>query len=185
MIDYLTRQARAIASAAVSPVEAAGNRFVGMIVGTAGFATLALVCLIGTVIFLSIALDLWLTQLYGPVIGALGAAGLYFVVTLLALVLLLARRAKPPVSKKNSPTPAEPAANTEAEEHASNFSAEVESTVAPFVAVLSELGLKREEVAVRLAAEASKQMGPLTLVGLALIVGFLAQRSLEKPPKSS
>ncbi len=47
------------------------------------------------------------------------------------------------------------------------------------------MGLKREEVAVRLAAEASKQMGPLTLVGLALIVGFLAQRSLEKPPKSS
>ena len=129
MIDYLTRQARAIVSAAVAPAEAAGNRFVGMVVGTAGFATLALVCLIGTVIFLSIALDLCLTQRYGPVIGALGAAGLYFVVTLFSVIVLLAQRAKSPVSKKNSPNPAEPAADPE--EHTSNFSAEVESTVAP------------------------------------------------------
>jgi hypothetical protein len=185
MMDYLTRQARVIVTTAVTPVETAANRFVGMLVGTAGFATLALAGLIGTVIFLSIALDLWLTTLYGPVIGALGAAGLFFIVTLLSLLLLWGQRAKSRDSKKNSRAPVEAEADPEVAERASNFSAEIESTVAPFVALLGELGLKREEMAVRLATEASKQMGPLTLVGLALVVGFLAQRSLEKPPKSS
>jgi hypothetical protein len=189
MIDYLTRQARVIATSAVTPVETAANRFLGRLVGTAGFATLALVCLIGTVIFLSIALDLWLTHLYGPVIGALGAAGLYFFVALFSLLLLWGQRAKPPTSKKNSSTPVEPpqeaAADPEAEVRAANFSAEIAKTVAPFAAVLGELGLKREEAALRLAAEAGKDLGPLTLAGLAVVVGFLAQRSLEKPTKPS
>ena len=182
MIEYLTRQTRSFINAAIAPVEAAGTRFVGMLVGTAGFATLAVACLIGTVIFLSIALNLWLTQLAGPIIGALGAAGLYLFVALLSLILLSVRRAKSAAPPKKNLARALGAANNP-EAARPEFSADIEATIAPFVAVLKEMGMKREEAAVRLAVEASKQIGPLTLVGLALAVGFLAQRSLDKPRK--
>lgn len=185
MIEFLTRQTRSLVNAAIAPVEAAGARFVGMLVGTAGFATLAVACFIGTVIFLSIALDLWLTRLAGPIVGALGAAGLYLFVALLSLILLSARRSKSAApSKKNLARALGAADNPDAAGEASEFSAGIEETIAPFVAVLKDMGMKREEAAVRLAAEASKQIGPLTLVGLALVVGFLAERSLDKPRKS-
>ncbi len=139
---------------------------------------LAAACLIAALIFLSIALDLWLTQLAGPVVAALGAAGLYLLVALICFVLLL--RARRPKATANTKAPPRRAAEKGAEERRSDFSASIEETVAPFVAILQQTGLKREEVAVRLAAEASKQIGPLTLVALALAVGFLVERSLNK-----
>jgi hypothetical protein len=184
MIEYLARRAQSLVNAAIAPVEAAGTRFVGMLASTAGFATLAVACLIGTVIFLSIALDMWLTQLAGPIIGALGAAGLYLFVAVVSLILLVRRRSTSAAASKKNLARALGAADNPEAAPASEFSAGIEETVAPFVAILKELGMKREEVVVRLAAEASKQIGPLTLVGLALVVGFLAERSFDKPRKS-
>jgi hypothetical protein len=177
MTDFVTHQARRVISGALAPVEAAGARFIG----TAGIAGVATVCLIAALIFLSIALDLWLAQLAGPVVAALGAAGLYLAAGVLCLVLLRMQGGKTP---KKAPQRQSAAAKAERSESASDLSTNIEETIAPFVAILQQSGLKREELAVRLAAEASKQIGPLALVGLALVAGYLGERALN-PPKAS
>ncbi|MGB8277035.1 MAG: hypothetical protein WCF20_03750 [Methylovirgula sp.] len=174
MTDFFTRQARNIISGALAPVEAAGARFIGMFVSMAGIAGVATACLIAALIFLSIALDLWLAQFAGPVVAALGAAGLYLLVAVLCLLLLRARGAK----TKQTALPQHPV-EAAGKTSRPDLSANIEETVAPFVAILQQTGLKREEIAVRLAAEATKQLGPLTLVALALAVGFLVERSFN------
>lgn len=172
MMDFLTRQARIIVNSAVAPVEAAGNRFVGTFVRTAGIAGVAIVALVAMLICLSIALDLWLTDIASPIVAALGVAGFYFVVTVICLLLLLAR------STEANAAP-QPQRVVEAAKADSRLSANIEETVGPFVEILRQTGLKREEVAVRLAAEATKQLGPISLIGLALTVGFLCERAID------
>jgi hypothetical protein len=179
MSDFFARQARNIAANAVAPVEAFGARFVGL----AGLASVAIVCIIAAVIFLSVALDLWVAQMAGPVIGALATAGFYILVALICLAILLAR-SKSGKKKKAPPSPIDVAETAKAPNAASSsLSANLEETVAPFVAILQQSGLKREAVAVRLATEATKELGPLALVALALAVGFLSERSINNPKK--
>ncbi len=173
MKDFITYQVRTIVGGAVVPVEAAGNRLIGTVVRTASIAGVAVVALIAMIICLSIALDLWLTDIASPVIAALAVAGFYFVVTIICLILLLAARS----TKAGAATQPAPAA--EAKKPDTPLSANIEETVGPFVEILRQSGLKREEVAVRLAAEATKQLGPVSLVGLALAVGFLCERALD------
>lgn len=184
--DYLGRQARSLVSNALAPAEAAGGRVIAMLAGVAGFGAVATLCLIGVLIFLSVALDLWITGIAGPVVAALATAGFYLVAGLICLLAAIGfgRGSR----KKNSLSP--PVESAAAKERGAPRSATphiaeaVEETVAPFVAILHQMGLKREEVAVRLAAEATKQIGPLALVGIALLAGFLGERALNptKPP---
>ncbi len=176
MSDFFARQARNIAANAVAPVEAFGARFIGL----AGLAGVATVCIIAAVIFLSVALDLWVAQMAGPVIGALATAGFYILVALICFAILLAR-SKGGKKKKAPPSPIDVAETAKAPNAASGLSANLEETVAPFVAILQQSGLKREAVAVRLATEATKELGPLALVALALAVGFLCERSINNP----
>lgn len=171
MKDFLTRQVRTIVGGAVAPVEAAGNRLIGTVVRMASIAGVAVIALIAMLICLSIALDLWLTDIANPVIAALAVAGFYFVVAVICLILLLAARST------EAATPPVPVA--EAKKTDTRLSANIEETVGPFVEIFRQSGLKREEVAVRLAAEATKQLGPVSLVGLALAVGFLCERALD------
>lgn len=173
MKDFLTRQVRTIVGGAVAPVEAAGNRLIGTVVRMASIAGVAVIALIAMLICLSIALDLWLTDIANPVIAALAVAGFYFVVAAICLILLLAARS----TEADAATPPVPVA--EAKKTDTRLSANIEETVGPFVEIFRQSGLKREEVAVRLAAEATKQLGPVSLVGLALAVGFLCERALD------
>ncbi|HEY5226575.1 MAG TPA: phage holin family protein [Methylovirgula sp.] len=175
MMDFLTRQVRTIVSGAVTPVEAAGNRFVGRLVQTAGVAGVAVVALIAMLICLSIALDIWLTDIASPIIAALGVAGFYFVVAVICLLLLLARGS----AQTKAAAVQQRVVEAAAVKADSRLSANIEDTVGPFVEILRQTGLKREEVAVRLAAEATKQMGPISLIGLALTVGFLCERAID------
>lgn len=173
MKDFLTRQVRTIVGGAVAPVEAAGNRLIGTVVRMASIAGVAVVALIAMIICLSIALALWLTDITGPVIATLAVAGFYFVITAICLILLLALRSTE-ADAATRPAPAAAANKTD-----TRLSENIEETVGPFVEILRQSGLKREEVAVRLAAEATKQLGPVSLVGLALAVGFLCERALD------
>lgn len=173
MKDFLTRQVRTIVSGAVAPVEAAGNRLIGTVVRTASIAGIAVIALIAMIICLSIALALWLTDITGPVIATLVVAGFYFIVTAICLILLLALRS----TEADAAT--QPAQAAEAKKTDTRLSANIEETVGPFVDILHQTGLKREEVAVRLAAEATKQLGPISLVALALAVGFLSERAID------
>ncbi len=159
----------------MAPVEAAGSRFLGLI----SIGGIALLCLIATIIFLSIALDLWLAQLFNPIIGALGTAGFYFVIVLICLLILWARRKKPDATKKATRAPLDEA-ETAGRERAASLSANLEEAIAPFLAILQKSGLKREAVAVQLATEASKELGPFALVALAVAAGYLCERQLNQ-----
>ena len=168
MMDFVTRQLRRAVSGALEPVEAAGTR----VLGIAGIGSIAIVCLIAAIAFFSLALYLWLTQLAGPIIAALGVAGFYLVIVAICLLLLRGRNRKD--MTKAVPPSAAPA---------SELSAGIEEAIAPFVAILHDAGLKREEVAIRLGTEVSKQFGPLALVAIALAAGFLVERSLNQTKK--
>lgn len=170
MSDFFARLARNIAANAVAPVEAAGARLMRM----AGLGGIAVLCLLGALVFLSIALDLWLAQWAGPVLAAVAAGGFYLLVALIAFLILRLRRTDDAALRKSAASAKAAPPGSEA------FASNVEEAVAPFVAILQQTGLKREEVAVRLAAEASKQFGPLTLLALALAVGFLSERALDR-----
>lgn len=176
MTDFFSRQARKITRSAMAPVEAAGSRFLGLI----SIGGIALLCLIATIIFLSVALDLWLAQLFNPIIGALGTAGFYFVIVLICLLILWARSRKKPDETKKAPRTPLDKAETATRERAANLSANLEETIAPFLGILQKSGLKREAVAVQLATEASKELGPFALVALAVAAGYLCERALNK-----
>lgn len=172
MTEFFTRQLRNLVSNTLDPIESASTR----LLGTAAIASVAIACLVAAIAFVSIALDQWLAQSAGPVIAALGAAGFYLVIVLICLLILRARRN----SKTQTQPPSVPPAETK------ETAANIEETIAPFVAILHDTGLKREEVAVRLGTEMAKQLGPLGLVATALIAGFILQRSLNdstKPPQ--
>lgn len=180
----------------MAPVEAAGGRFLGLM----GIGGIALLCLIATIIFLSVALDLWLSRLYDPIIGALGTAGFYFAVLLVCLLILWARgrKKKTPAVKKVQVASSKAAldqasldqaalnqaaldeAEAAARAQAAGLSVNLEKTIAPFLAILQQSGMKREAVAVQLATEVSKEFGPFALVALAVAAGFLSERSLTK-----
>lgn len=172
MSDFLTRQLRHLVNSLLEPLEIAGRR----LLGTAGIAGVAIACLIAAIAFLSIALDQWLAQMAGPVIAALGVAGFYLGVAVICFLVLRARSGS---KVKTPPPPVQPVEKGE-------ISASIEETIAPFVAILHDTGMKREEVAVRLGTEMAKQVGPLVLVATALVAGFILQRSLvdsKKPPQ--
>jgi hypothetical protein len=178
MSDFLSRQANKISRSALAPVEAAGGRILGLI----GIGGLALLCLLATIIFLSVALDLWLSQLFDPIIGALSTAGFYFAVVLICLLVLWARsrKKKAPAAaiKKVVDAPLDEA-EAAARAQAAGLSANLDKTIAPFLAILQQSGLKREAVAVQLATEASKEFGPFALVALAVAAGFLSERQIN------
>ena len=172
MNDFLTRQLRKLVGGILDPIETAGTR----LLGTAGIGGVAIACLIAAIAFLSIALDQWLAQLSNPVVAALGTAGFYLVIVMICLVVLRARA--------NAKAEAPHASSQPAEKN--DVSASIDETIAPFVAILHDAGLKHEEVAVRLGTEMAKQLGPVALVATALVAGFLLQRSLidsKKPPQ--
>jgi hypothetical protein len=181
MSDFLSRQAHKISKSAMAPVEAAGGRFLGLV----SIGGIALLCLIATLIFLSVALDLWLSQLFDPIVGALGTACFYFVLVLICLLILWARRRKKtpiatPIATKKAPHTPLDEAETAARAQAAGLSANLEETVAPFLAILQQSGLKREAVAVQLATAASKELGPFALVALAVAAGFLSERQMDR-----
>jgi len=162
MSDFFSRQARRFVSNALAPVEATSGRIIGLAIGMAGLGAVATACFIATLIFLSV------------------------VIALLCVVLAISYGRK----KKSTPSPADPkpapapAPSPAPVDSAPYLSENIDETLAPFVAILQQFGLKREEVAVRLAAEATKQIGPLALVGIALLAGFLGERALNSSKSS-
>lgn len=169
MTDFITRQLQKLIGGALAPVEAAGTR----LLGTAGFGLVAIACLIAAIAFLSVALDQWLAQLWGPALAALAVAGFYLVIVGICLMMMRARSSRKPSLQA---PPVQPAMQSDA-------AANIEESIAPFVAILHDSGLKREEVAVRLGTEVAKQLGPVALIATALVAGFILQRSLEDSKK--
>ena len=130
-------------------------------------------CLVVVLIALTIAFDLWIASKAGAIVGALAVAGLYLLVAVGAVLLGLS---------KDRPKPATAAARAEAERAAESEAAasgrgeQIDAFTAPLMAALASLGFRREQLAVLAGSSLAKQLGPLPLVGLALLGGFLVGR---------
>ena len=127
-------------------------------------------CLAVVLIALTIAFDLWVASKLGAIAGALAVAGVYLAIAVVAIVLAL-RKEKPRVAA-NAAAKAEKAE----ESQAAGRGEAVDAFAAPLMAMLAGLGLRREQLAVLAGSSLAKQLGPLPLVGLALVGGFLIGR---------
>ncbi len=130
---------------------------------------LAGVCLVVVLIALTIAFDLWIASMAGAIAGALAVAGLYLSVAIIAVVFAV-RAPKP-----KTPTPEDAAQRKQADAD-STLNAQVDAFAAPLLNILQSLGLRREQLAVLAGTSFAKQLGPIPLVGLAIVAGFLIGR---------
>ncbi len=125
-------------------------------------------CTLVVVSALTHAFDLWITTLAGPIIGSLAVAGVYLLIALIAILSAL-RRAPPSPSVASE-------ANDEARRQERAFDSQVDQFSAPLLKLLRQFGLKRELIAVLAGTSVAKRLGPLPLVGLAIVSGFLIGR---------
>ncbi len=123
-------------------------------------------CLLVVLIALTIAFGLWITTFAGGVVGCLAVAGLYLLVAALTVTLALSGGGKARVAATT--------AETKHEERA--FDAQIDQFSAPLLRMLQQFGLKRELIAVLAGTSVAKRLGPLPLVGLAIVGGFLVGR---------
>jgi hypothetical protein len=152
----------------------------------AALFVVALVALIVASVFLTAAFFIWINQLAGPLIAALATAGIYLSIAIIAFLCAVyggndkphreSKRAAP-AGVKNLHQDASQEKTKEQEDRA----AVISEAVLPLLEVLRTLGWKREEMALLAGAELAKTLPPMTLVGLALICGFLIARMANLP----
>ncbi len=154
---------------AVAPLLDAAAEFSARLLRKLALFLAAALCMLVVLIALTIAFDLWIASLAGPIVGALAVAGVYLLVAVLAVVLAL-RDPRPAAA------PADPAAATAAAPKNPQLGAQIDQFTKPILDVLQRFGLKREQLAVFAGATMAKRLGPLPLVGCAIVVGFLVGR---------
>ncbi len=167
MFGFLTR----LIGGAVSPLVDRAAAFGTSLLRKLALFLVAAACTVVVIIALTIAFDLWIATLAGPIVGALAVAGLYLVITIAAVVLALRGDAKP--VEATGQAAAEEAAR---DDEASTKDEKVDQFTAPILAMLASLGLRREQIAVLAGASLAKRLGPVPLVGIAIVVGFLVGR---------
>lgn len=155
---------------AVSPLVDQVTAFGASLLRKLALFVLAAVCLVVVVIALTIAFDLWISSLAGPILGALAVAGLYLIMAVTAVVLALRDGRNP----SEATVPNGETAEQEAREAAKDE--KVDQFTAPILAMLASLGLRREQIAVLAGASLAKRLGPVPLVGIAIVAGFLVGR---------
>jgi len=131
-------------------------------------------CALVVLVALTIAFDLWIATLAGPIVGALAVAGLYLAVAVGAVVLALRDTPEPNAATKPAASAAH--ADPSAASNASETAARIDQFTAPILDLLQRFGFKREQLAVFAGATLAKRLGPLPLVGCAVVAGFLAGR---------
>lgn len=164
MIGFLAR----LMGGAISPLVDQVTAFGAGLLRKLALLLVAAVCLMVVVLALTIAFDLWIASLAGPIVGALAVAGLYLAIAVGAAVLALRG------GTRSAQTEAEPERPTAAASAAKDE--KVDQFTAPILAMLASLGLRREQIAVLAGASLAKRLGPVPLVGIAIVAGFLIGR---------
>ena len=164
MIGFVAR----LIGGAVSPLVDQATAFGASLLRKLALFLVAALCLIVVIVALTVAFDLWIASLAGPIIGALAVAGLYLAVAIAAAVLAMRDGAKPAQSQAEEESPSAKASAAKDEK--------VDQFTAPILAMLASLGLRREQVAVLAGASLAKRLGPVPLVGIAIVAGFLIGR---------
>ena len=166
MLGFLTRLVGGALDPLIDRATALGARLFRKL----ALVLVAGVCLVVVLIALTIAFDLWIASRFGPIVGALAVAGVYLVVAALAIVFALRDGTQPaPVAKADAADGMSPSSR-----------AQIDQFTEPLLAALAKLGLRREQLAVLAGSSLAKQLGPLPLVGLALLGGFLAGRMWKR-----
>ncbi len=153
---------------AVAPLLDAAADFSARLLRKLALFLAAALCMLVVLIALTIAFDLWIASLAGPIAGALAVAGVYLLVAILAVVLAI-RDPRP------APRPDAVAAASAAPKNP-QLGVQIDQFTKPILDILQRFGLKREQLAVFAGATMAKRLGPLPLVGCAIVVGFLVGR---------
>ena len=124
-------------------------------------------CFLVALVALTIAFDLWVASLAGPIVGALAVAGVYLAIGATTAILAL----RPTVAKR-----VEAGERSAASTAADQRGAQIDRFIAPLLNTLRNLGLRREQMAVLAGASVAKQLRPVALVGLAIVAGFVFGR---------
>lgn len=173
MMGFLTRQLREV----IAQVESMGRR----VATSAALLIVALIFLLASFAFLSVALYLRVAEVTRPAFAALSVAGLHVAIASICLLLFwLKGRGGKPSKKTLQPNPI-PEESREAAR--AKLSEDIDETMAPLIAILHEANMKPEEAALRLGVNLTKQVGPMALVALALAAGFMFARRLTMPGK--
>ena len=154
---------------AVSPLVDQVTAFGASLLRKLALFVVAALCMVVVIVALTIAFDLWIASLAGAIVGALAVAGVYLLVAIAAVVLALRGSGKSEQAGAGAEEPA-PAAATAAKDE------KVDQFTAPLLAMLASLGLRREQIAVLAGASLAKRLGPVPLVGIAIVAGFLVGR---------
>lgn len=165
MIGFVAR----LIGGAVSPLVDQVTAFGASLLRKLALFVVAALCMVVVVVALTIAFDLWIASLAGAIAGALAVAGVYLLVAITAAVLALRGSGKAQESAAGVGEPA-PAAATAAKDE------KVDQFTAPILAMLASLGLRREQIAVLAGASLAKRLGPVPLVGIAIVAGFIVGR---------
>ena len=153
---------------ATAPLIASIADFSARLLRKLALLLVAALCMLVVLIALTIAFDLWIATLAGPIVAALAVAGLYLLVAGIAVGLALRDPKAQPLAEPD-PATAEPPRNPE-------LNAQIDQFIKPILDVLERFGLRREQLAVFAGATMAKRLGPVPLVGCAIVVGFLVGR---------
>ena len=154
---------------AVSPLIDQATAFGASLLRKLALFLVAAVCMLVVIVALTVAFDLWIASLAGAITGALAVAALYLAVAVAAIILALRGGRQPAKSDQRAVNEEPAAANAEKDEKVDQFTA-------PILAMLASLGLRREQIAVLAGASLAKRLGPVPLVGIAIVAGFLIGR---------
>jgi hypothetical protein len=154
------------------------------------FALAALAFLLA-IVFLSVAFFIWIVQLLGLLTACLAFGGfcLSFGIVALLFAIYSGRETSKNETRKETQENVQAAnklkdqlaAEQNQQETQDRRSEVISEAVVPIIEILRSLGLKREEYALLAGAELAKTLPPLTLVGLAVICGFLIGRMTQLP----
>ena len=132
----------------------------------------AALCLNVVLIALTVAFGMWIATLAGAIVGVLAVAGFYLLIAVVAIVIATRK-------PKRSVAQAETGESAEQSKDRVDLNSQVDDFTAPLLGLLQSLGLRREQLAVLAGATVAKKLGPVPLVGLAIVAGFLIGRTYK------
>lgn len=181
MSAFLRQQIDAVVTPLLAPALASLQETARHLVRLIALALVALACLIGAIIFASVAIYSWLASTAGAIVAALVLAGIYLAIALVCFFGIWAsgaRKSTPP--KRNGTLEEDDSKGNEEVTQAAATSAfqsheqadNIDRALAPIIAILQEAGLQRANLLVLIAGAIAKQIRPFALVAGAFATGF-------------
>ena len=167
MIGFLVR----MISGAFAPLVDQISDFSARLLRKLALFVVAALCLNVVLIALTIAFGMWIATLAGAIVGVLAVAGVYLLIAVVAIILAT-RQPKAVAQVEKSET-------SEQARDRVDLNSQVDDFTAPLMKLLQSLGLRREQLAVLAGATVAKRLGPVPLVGLAIVAGFLIGRTYK------